>query len=73
MKAIKYIAGLAIALSVFTACKKTTYEDLSLVATATDPDQLSVLFEITQDNSGLVTITPNGTGAVKYEVYYGHG
>jgi len=73
MKAIKYIAGLAIALSVFTSCKKTTYEDLSLVATAIDPDQLSVLFEITQDNSGLVTITPNGTGAVKYDVYYGHG
>lgn len=73
MKAIKYIAGLAIALSVFTACQKTTYEDLSLVATAEDPDQLSVLFEITQDNSGLVTITPNGAGAVKYDVYYGHG
>ncbi|MFN9588793.1 MAG: hypothetical protein ACK56A_00215, partial [Bacteroidota bacterium] len=32
-----------------------------------------VLFEITQDNSGLVTITPNGRGAVSYDVFYGHG
>ena len=29
------------------------------------------LFDITQDNTGLVTITPNGEGASWYEVYYG--
>ena len=54
-------------------CKKEKYEDTSFVAAANGPDSLSVLFEITQDNSGLVTITPNGVGAVKYDVYYGHG
>lgn len=54
-------------------CKKEKYEDTSFVEAANGPDSLSVLFEITQDNSGLVTITPNGVGAVKYDVYYGHG
>ena len=73
MKAIQYIAGLLMAISLVTACNKPTLDDVSFVNTAADPDGLSVLFEITQDNSGLVTITPNGTGAVKYEVYYGHG
>jgi len=73
MKLINYIAGLAVLVTVFAGCKKTTYEDLSLVDTAAVPDRLSVQFEITQDNSGLVTITPNGNGAIKYEIYYGHG
>ena len=73
MKAIKYITALAVLLSMVTACSKTTFEDVSFVGSAAAPDQLSVLFEITQDNSGLVTITPNGAGAVKYDVYYGHG
>lgn len=34
---------------------------------------MSALFEITQDNTGNVTITPNGEGAVSYDVYYGDG
>jgi hypothetical protein len=25
---------------------------------------------VIQDNTGLVTITPNGEGAVSYEIYY---
>ena len=73
MKFYNYFIGLAVLLTVFSGCKKTVYEDLAFVDTAAMPSALSVLFEITQDNSGLVTITPNGTGAVKYEVYYGHG
>jgi hypothetical protein len=35
------------------------------------PDKLSALFDITQDNTGLVTITPNGDGASSYDVYFG--
>lgn len=73
MKALKYITGLALLLAFSTGCKKETYEDVSFVDTAIAPDQLGVLFEITQDNTGLVTITPNGAGAVSYDVYYGHG
>ncbi|MBK6379513.1 MAG: hypothetical protein IPF72_07145 [Chitinophagaceae bacterium] len=29
------------------------------------------MFDITQDNTGLVTITPNGEGSIYYDVYYG--
>jgi hypothetical protein len=54
-------------------CKKEVYDDTSFVSAANGPDSLSVLFEITQNNSGLVTITPNGRGAVSYDVSYGHG
>lgn len=58
---------------VMLGCKKEVYDDTSFVSSANGPDSLSVLFEITQDNSGLVTITPNGRGALSYDVFYGHG
>jgi hypothetical protein len=31
------------------------------------------MFTITQDNTGLVTITPNGEGVASFEIAYGHG
>ncbi|PZR22974.1 MAG: hypothetical protein DI539_04125 [Flavobacterium psychrophilum] len=34
---------------------------------------ITALFTITQDNTGLVTITPNAEGAVRFEVYDGDG
>ena len=71
MKLLKYFLGLILTLVFITGCKKDTFDDVSLVATGASPDQLSALFEITQDNTGLVTITPNSTGAVSYDVYYG--
>lgn len=70
---MKYLALFFLVASIAIGCKKETYEDTSFVEAANGPDSLSVLFEITQDNSGLVTITPNGVGAVSYDVYYGHG
>ncbi|NBO56987.1 MAG: hypothetical protein EBU84_20880, partial [Actinobacteria bacterium] len=70
---MKYLTLLLITALIAVGCKKDKYDDVSFVAAANGPDSLSVLFEITQDNSGLVTITPNGIGAVKYDVYYGHG
>jgi hypothetical protein len=73
MRYIKYITLFLLMAVIAIGCKKEKYEDTSFVAAANGPDSLSVLFEITQDNSGLVTITPNGVGAVKYDVYYGHG
>lgn len=71
MKLLKYFLGLILTLVFITGCKKDTFDDVSLVETGASPDQLSALFEITQDNTGLVTITPNSTGAVSYDVYYG--
>lgn len=73
MRYMKYITLFFLVALIATGCKKEKYEDTSFVSAANGPDSLSVLFEITQDNSGLVTITPNGIGAVSYDVYYGHG
>ncbi|HQV84891.1 MAG TPA: PKD domain-containing protein [Chitinophagaceae bacterium] len=73
MKSLKYFLGFAFLLVLAAGCKKETYDDVSFVDTANSPDQLSVLFEITQDNTGRVTITPNGAGAVSYDIYYGDG
>ncbi len=73
MKALKYIFSFAFLLASIASCKKVVNDDIAFVAAGTAPSQLSVLFEITQDNSGLVTITPNGAGAVSYDIFYGDG
>jgi hypothetical protein len=73
MKAIKYFLSLAFVLALAISCKKEINDDISFLTTANAPEELSVLFEITQDNTGLVTITPNGAGVASYDVYYGHG
>ncbi len=53
------------------ACEKETFEDLSSLNSITAPDKLSAMYNITQDNSGLVTITPNGEGIAYTLVYFG--
>ena len=70
---MKYFLTLSILLATLAGCQKEKFEDVSFAANGKAPDSLSVLFEITQDNTGLVTITPNGLGAISYDVYYGHG
>lgn len=71
MKAIKYIFSLTILLAVAYGCSKKLNDDTSFVDQASLAGQLSALFEIAQDNSGVVTITPNGEGAVSYDIYFG--
>lgn len=57
----------------FTGCTKLQYDDVSFVETAVAPAKLSAMFNITQDNTGLVTIYPNGEGVAYYNVYFGDG
>ena len=71
MQIFKYIMGLSLLAFVIAGCTKDEFNDTSFVNSASDPTALSVLFEITQDNSGLVTITPNGEGAVSFDVFFG--
>jgi hypothetical protein len=71
MKPIKYLFSALLLGLVLTACTKKDFTDTSFVESASAPDKLSALFTITQDNSGLVTITPNGEGAVSYDVFFG--
>lgn len=72
MKAIKYYLGLTLVLATAAGCKKD-YLDTSFVTQASAPGKLSVLYNITQDNTGLVTIIPNGEGVTSYDVYFGDG
>ena len=44
-----------------------------LLENADAPRNISALFTITQDNTGLVTIAPHGEGVVSYEVNFGDG
>jgi hypothetical protein len=71
MRSFKYIFGITFLLSTLAGCKKEFHNDTAFAQSGNAPDQLSALFEITQDNTGLVTITPNGAGAISYDVYYG--
>ena len=71
MNAIKYFLSAFLMIALFAGCEKADTNDLSFVDAAAAPAKLSVMFDITQDNTGLVTITPNGEGAIYYDVYYG--
>ena len=73
MKVMKHIIGLLVLLSIATGCTKEKFDDLSFIKDATSPSDLSVLFNITQDNSGLVTIIPMGAGSSFFDVYFGDG
>lgn len=70
MKTLKYIFSLSIALVFFANCSKE-YDDLSFLDKVVAPTNVSALFQITQDNTGLVTITPNALGASNYNIKYG--
>lgn len=73
MNSFKYIFSLVVLMTVLGACQKENFDDTSFLESAGSPAQLSVLFDITQDNTGLVTITPNGEGASSFDVFFGHG
>jgi hypothetical protein len=70
MKTLKYISSLCIALLLFINCAEDD-NDLGFVNKVTAPTDVSALFQVTQDNTGLVTITPNGDGAVSYNITFG--
>lgn len=71
MRTIKNIIQFVVLLLVVTGCKQELNDDISFLNSAATAGKLSALFEITQDNTGNVTITPNGEGAVTFDVYYG--
>jgi hypothetical protein len=71
MNTIKNIFRFALLLLLLTGCKQELTDDLSFLESAAKADKLSAMFDITQDNTGNVTITPNGEGAVSYDVFFG--
>ena len=73
MKTLKYLLSGLILISTFSGCKKEINDDVSFVQTTATSAKLGAMFTITQDNTGLVTITPNGEGVASFEIAYGHG
>jgi hypothetical protein len=71
MNTIKYISTLALLVGIMAGCKKEVYDDTSLDQSGEAPSTLNALFEITQDNSGNVAITPTGNNASYYDVAFG--
>tara|TARA_R110001632_G_scaffold19898_7_gene59844 strand:- start:1403 stop:3553 length:2151 start_codon:yes stop_codon:yes gene_type:complete len=51
----------------------TDNRDLDFLETVALPTNISASYSITQDNTGLVTITPLGEGAVNFEIGLGDG
>lgn len=73
MKALKYIISFAIFAAIVLACKKSTNEDIAFASSINTPSKLKLLFDITQNNTGIVTITPNGEGVASFDIYFGDG
>lgn len=71
MKPFLYKFSIIMLLITSAACNKYDFNDVSFADSASTAGNLSVMFDITQDNTGLVTIFPNGEGAVSYDVYFG--
>jgi len=71
MKTINKLFTLLFVFTAFISCKEDFLEetDFGIVA----PSNVSATFNITQDNTGLVTITPTATGAVTFDVDFGDG
>jgi len=70
MKNLKYIFSLFF-LAILLGC--TGDDDVTNLDGIDAPSNISALFTIKQDNSGKVTIRPNGDGLTSYEVHYGDG
>ena len=68
MKILKYILSLTLFLSI--GCAEDD-NDLSFIDKVTAPTNVSAQFLITQDNTGLVTITPNSEGGASYNITLG--
>ncbi len=69
MKKLKFIFSILF-VALLAGCSDED-TDAAFGDNADAPANLSALFTITQDNSGLVTIAPHGEGVVSYEVYFG--
>ncbi len=71
MKLFKYFLFIILPLGILLGCSKELLNDTSFVSSAPSASNISAIFNITHDNTGLVTITPNGSGAISYDVFFG--
>jgi hypothetical protein len=69
MKMIKNIWSIVLLLVAFTACQKdeANYNLDNVQA----PSDLAIMFDVMQDNTGVVTILPTAKGVSSYKVWFG--
>ncbi|MEN8777006.1 MAG: hypothetical protein ABF263_01910 [Polaribacter sp.] len=70
MKKIKIIFKTLFVLFVIVACTDNL-RDISFIDAIAPPTNVSATFDITQDNTGLVTISPTADGATSFMIYFG--
>ena len=70
MKKNKNIYKIFFMLFLIVACTDSL-RDISFADNIALPTNVSAIYNITQDNTGLVTITPNADGAQSFSVYFG--
>lgn len=75
MKKVKFICSILFLAVVASSCTKIEGidKDTSFLSTIVAPSNLSKIFDITNDNSGIVKITPLGEGVASFAVHFGHG
>ena len=71
MKSLRLIL-VSFLLITFLGCEEDE-RGTQFVDNAEAPTDVSLQFRTTQDNSGLVTITPNATGATQFQIAFGDG
>jgi hypothetical protein len=69
MKIINKITKVFIIIVMVFACNEE--DNLSFLDTIPAPSNVSAVFNITQDNTGLVTIYPTAEGATSFDIYFG--
>lgn len=69
MRTLKYLLSFVLVLVLINCTKDEN--DLDYLNNVVAPTNVSALFQVTQDNTGLVTITPNSEGAVSYNIKFG--
>ena len=70
MKLLRYIYLMSILAFAFTGCEDDDFSN-EFVKNIQAPTEVTADFNITQDDTGLVTIMPTGKGVVSFRVYFG--
>ena len=73
MKKIKNLVKYTSLIVLFVVACTDNLRDISFLDSVPYPSNISATYSITQDNTGLVTITPKADGAVAFKVTFGDG
>ena len=73
MKTLKYFLSALILFTAFWSCNEDELGSTDFIDTVVAPTNVTAVFGITQDNTGLVTIAPNSEGGATYKLDLGDG